>query len=190
MHARLLALGTAAVIAASGLAGCGGSDDDAATTSTAAAAATATVPDGKLSASPAPIRVGFYAGTDCGKLSDTECEELQTVSKEGYQVFCQGGKAHPEAPASYVWKRKDKTTQEFNYFCFTVTLKDKTYTASNFIYAATDIVKSVHVSADRFPETCDAGWCVQGEWFTTTTAKGRVRNPNSVYANWRAVRIG
>jgi len=49
-----------------------------------------------------------------------------------------------------------------------------------------NIVRHVYVSTDRFPETCDNGWCIQGEWFSASTVQGKFRNPNSVYADYKA----
>lgn len=187
MRTRSIALGVTLALAAAGATGCGGSDDEETTTSAAADAPAATVPDGKLNASTAPPRLGYYAGVDCGKLSDSDCEDVEAVSKEGWQTFCRGGKAHPSSLESFTWRRKDKPTVEVNYFCFT--LKDK-QTAANFIYAGPTIVKSVHVSTDRFPRTEEAGWGVQGEWFTTRIVRGKVNNPNGVTSSWRASHIG
>lgn len=186
MRTRSIALGVTLALAAAGATGCGGSDEET-TTAAAADAPAATVPDGKLNASVAPPRLGFYAGVDCGKLSDSECEEVERISREGYLNFCKGGKAHREAVEYFTWERKDRPKVEVNYFCFT--LRDK-QTAANFIFAGQTIVRSVHVSTDRFPRTEDAGWGVQGEWFTTRTVRGKVNNPNGVTSNWRASHIG
>ncbi|MDO9410462.1 hypothetical protein [Patulibacter sp.] len=186
MHPRSIALGLTAAIAAAGLTACGGSDDDT-TTTKAGATTAATVPSGKLNASAAPPALGYYGGIDCGSGSSSDCQEGFRAAREGYLTSCKDGSWRRGSPRSFVWERKGKEDVEFNYFCFT--LRDK-QTAAHFIYAGQTIVRSVHVSTDRFPLTEEAGWGVGGEWFSTTTVRGKVKNPNGVSSDWRAVHIG
>lgn len=186
MNPRVLAFGTAALLASAGVTGCGGSDDDSSSTSKAAATSTATVPDGKLGASAASPALGFYGGIDCGSHSASDCQEAFRGAREGYLTYCKTGSWPKGAPRSYTLVRKDREDVEFNYFCFT--LKNP-QSAVDFIYAGRTIVRSVYVSTDRFPRTEDSGWGVQGEWFSTTSVRGKVNNPNGVTADWRATLV-
>ncbi|CAB4910561.1 unannotated protein [freshwater metagenome] len=184
MHPRVLACGTAALLASAGLVGCGGSDDDS--SSTAVAAPAATVPDGKLGASAASPILGFYGGIDCGSSSAADCQEAFRAAREGYMTHCRTGTWPRGAPRTFTLVRKEREDVEFNYFCFT--LKNP-QSAVDFIYAGRTVVRSVYVSTDRFPRTEDSGWGVQGEWFSTTTVRGKVNNPNGVTADWRATLV-
>jgi hypothetical protein len=60
----------------------------------------------------------------------------------------------------------------------------------DFWYAERRIVRNVHVSTDRFPQTCDNGYCVSGEWNSTRRLTGKIRNPNDVSNGYRAEWIG
>jgi hypothetical protein len=183
MRQRLIALGLTAVLGAAGVAGCGSSDDEATTDAAATTAATtAAVPEGKLAASAAPPRLGVYAGVDCGSASSHECEEASELGREGYHAYCRGG-----VPIKGKRDYFEHKHHEFNFVCFRLSSAN---TLVDFHYADAKIVRQVHVSSDRFHETCDNGYCISGEWFSTRRMSGQIRNPNHVRADYRAELVG
>ncbi len=126
-------------------------------------------------ASAAPPKLGYYAGIECSYWScgywsgarqamKNHCGSLMGVS--GYDH-------------GYV----SSDVEGHNIVCFRLTSSNS---LDDFHVAGYKIVRHVYVSTDRFPETCDNGWCIQGEWFSTSTVQGKFRNPNSVYADYKA----
>ncbi len=174
MRQRAIVLTLFAVLSV-GLAACGSSG------SSSSSSSTSTVPTTRLGASSAPPKLGYYAGIDCGS-SSSGCDPYFTTSAEGYKSFCKGGKPNSGHSSDFQYKAK-----YYNYVCFTLQSSNQLV---NFYYADAKIVNSVHVSSDRFPETCDNGYCISGEWFSTRDVNGRIRNPNHVYAYYKAVWIG
>ena len=164
------------------VAGCG-SDDDSDTSSTQAA----TVPDDRVGASAAPPELGYYAGVSCPEskkpISDSYCGSFYNHAREGARAYCHGGKPNPDRSPTYT----DPHGKKYSYVCFTLKSANNLV---DFYVGRTKIVNSVHVSSDRFPETCDNGYCIQGEWFDTENVAGKWRNPNSVYNDYRAEWIG
>jgi len=126
-------------------------------------------------ASAAPPKLGFYAGIECSHWS---CD-YWSRAREGMRVHC-GSLMHVSGYPSGVYS---SDVDGHNIVCFRLTASNS---LDDFHVAGYKIVRHVYVSSDRFPETCDNGWCIQGEWFSTTSEQGRFRNPNSVYADYKA----
>jgi hypothetical protein len=184
VRSTLVAASLIAVLAAALFAvGCGSSSSSSSnSTSTPAAAATTTTP-GRLGASAAPARTGYYAGVDCKGHS---CSSYYSHASEGFTSYCK--------PSSKgVWPNTayhpsiEIDGKEYNFVCFKFNLNNQTYSTTDFYYAGVKIVKSVHADSDRFPNTCDNGWCISGEWDNSTTKMfGTIRNPKGVSADYRA----
>jgi hypothetical protein len=169
MRTRLAVIGLTAALGLGALAGCGSTSKGTKSTSS--------VPDARLSASTAPPRLGYYAGVECMGAAEL-CDAVTTHSLEGYTAFCRGGRPNLSGPSDFTYHG-----QTYNYVCFTLRTSNG---LADFYFADAKIVRNVHVSADRFPETCDNGYCISGEWFSTTTMKGKIRNPNGVRSDYRA----
>ena len=178
MRKSAIALSLLLVLSASVLAACG-SDDSSKSSSTTK---TATVPDGKLGASVAPAKNGYYVGMEC---FDHGCSHY-SQAREGMRAYCKS--SGPVHGATTSWKYKDshgKNKYE-NYVCFTRG-KDS---VSNFYFADQKIVKSVYAKSDQFPQTCDSGWCIDGEWHSTVDMDGSIRNPQGLSTNYQAEWVG
>jgi len=126
-------------------------------------------------ASAAPPKQGYYAGIECRSWSCSYWSE----AREAMQVHCGSlmgvsGYSRSSYPSDF---------HGYNIVCFHLTSANS---LDDFHVAGYKIVRHVYVSTDRFPETCDNGWCIQGEWFSTSTVQGKFRNPNSVYADYKA----
>lgn len=178
MRTSAIVLSLCAVLTAGFVVGCGSSGSSDTTPSVTAAAAAATVPDGKLNASTAPPKLGYYAGLEC---RDSSCSNFDRAA-EGYSSYCHGGKPNAKYPSSFTYQGHEE-----NYVCFTLQSANQLV---DFYFADAKIVRSVHVSSDRFPETCDNGYCISGEWFSTRSESGQIRNPNGVRSNYKTVWIG
>lgn len=172
----------ATVLALGAFTGCGSDDVDnnasgpaKGATSTGGAASAA--PSGPLTASAAPPRLGYYAGVECAGPKAT-CDAIQNGARAGYQAYCRGGVPHDELASYFTFEGR-----EYNFVCFTLKTANN---LRNFSFAGVKIVRSIHVSADRFPETCDNGSCIKGEWWSTRKLSGTIRNPNGVRARYRA----
>jgi hypothetical protein len=187
MRTSAIVLSLVAVLSTAALIGCGDSGSSTSSTSSA------TVPTGKLSASSAPVKLGYYAGMDCGgedKTCPASWSNTSTTStafykaREGYLTACKNGYTAGTS-TSYT----DSDGVEYNYVCFTAVGPTNSVQMKNFYYAGQKIVSNTHVGSDRWSETCDAGWCTSGEWFGTSRVNGKIRNPNKVYSHYQAVWI-
>ena len=125
-------------------------------------------------ASAAPVKLGYYYGIECGRHSCSYYNE----SREAAQYYC-GSTFHLHGYSSGY----HADFRGYSIVCFQ--LKSQTELV-NFYVHEYKIVNRVHVSYDRFPQTCDNGWCIQGEWQNTTVVHGFFRNPNGVTADYKA----
>jgi hypothetical protein len=125
-------------------------------------------------ASAAPVKLGYYYGIECGRHTCSYYDH----SREAAQVYCQYkfGLRHFSTPPHADF-------QGYSIVCFQ--LKTQTELV-NFYVHEYKIVNRVHNSYDRFPQTCDNGWCIQGEWQGTSIVHGSFRNPNGVTADYKA----
>ncbi len=173
MRTRSALLGLIAALALGTFAGCGSDDKDAKSSSS-------TVPSARLAASAAPPKLGFYGGVSCSG-TDAFCDGIVTAAQTKITAFCATptGVPNPDMEPSF-----SSGGKEYPYVCFRLKAANS---LEDFFVGDTKIVTSVHVSSDRFPLTCDNGYCIEGEWFSTRKVSGRYRNPNNVYAPWRAV---
>lgn len=176
LKTRAVALGLTALLGAGAVTACGSSSDDSSSTPKAST----TVPGGKLAATVASPKLGYYAGVDCGSLSSGTCLELSQSpqAREGIHTYCSKGKPRAGARSSV-----EVGGREYNFLCFTLQTSNG---AADFWHAEKRIVKNVHVSGDRFPLTCEDSHCVQGEWHSTTKLDGRIRSQNNQFVNYRA----
>lgn len=160
MRPLALAVSVVALLAAGIVAvGCGSSDSSGATT-------TATVPSGNLGASSETPILGAYGGVECGP-DPGVCSRYYTDAAKSYTAYCQSGQPSVQKEFAYQGSRH-------NYVCFTTRYKE----VLNFFYGATRIAHNVPVYADRFPETCQNGYCIQGEWYGNRSVRGRIRFPD------------
>jgi hypothetical protein len=111
-----------------------------------------------------------------------DCDEASELGREGYHAYCRGGVPIKGKRDSFEHKH-----HEFNFVYFRLSSAN---TLVDFHYADRKIVRQVHVSSDRFHETCDDGYCISGEWFSTRRMSGQIRNPNHVRADYRAELVG
>lgn len=169
MRSLTVVLALITVLAGGVVAGCGSSSSSSATT------ATSTVPDGRLGASAAPPKLGYYAGVECAHHT---CTYL-TQAGDAFRAYCNKGVPNAKLPSSYT----DPHGNEYNFVCFQLKSSNNLV---NFYFAGQKIVNSVYVSTDRFPLTCDNGWCIAGEWFSTTRVNGSIRNPRGVSTQYVA----
>lgn len=127
-----------------------------------------------VKASAAPVRLGYYYGIECGRHSCPYYDE----SREAARYYC-GSTFHlPNYHSGY---RAD--FKGYSIVCFK--LQSPTNLVDFYVHEY-KIVRSIHVSYDRFPLTCDNGWCIEGEWMGTSTVHGYFRNPNGVTADYKA----
>ena len=113
------------------------------------------------------------------------CSSYYSHASEGFISHCRGSNSSykPNSHSSFT----DSHGNEYNFVCFRLQSSNQLV---NFYFAGQKIVNSVHVSSDRFPLTCDNGWCISGEWFSTSKVQGKIRNPNNVYTDYTAQWIG
>jgi hypothetical protein len=147
--------------------GCGSSNDSSSTSSS--------TPEGRLGASVAPPKLGYYAGIECARYS---CD-YYSHAREGMLAYCGSTLGIP----GYHRGNYSSDFRGYNFVCFKLQSPNQLI---DFWFAEQKIVRSVHVSSDRFPLTCDNGWCIQGEWFSTRSEQGRIRSPNEHFADYKA----
>jgi hypothetical protein len=125
-------------------------------------------------ASAAPVKLGYYYGIECGRHSCGYYNE----SREAAKYYC-GSVFH--LPGYRTGYHAD--FRGYSLVCFK--LQSQTNLIDFYVHEF-KIVRSIHVSYDRFPQTCDNGWCIQGEWQNTSIVHGAFRNPNGVTADYKA----
>lgn len=170
MRPLALAMSVVALLAAGSFAvGCGSSDSSTVTK-------TATVPGGKLGASTTPPKLGYYAGIDC--VSGSGCTSAYRQAREGSRLFCKGGRPNNNHPSTFTYQGRLHT-----YVCFTLQSSNR---LTDFFHADEKIARSIYVATDFFPQTCDNGWCVSGEWSSYKDVTGQIRNPSRALAHYQA----
>lgn len=156
-----------------------GSDSSSTTTETK----TVTVPDGKLGATAVPVELGYYAGMSC---DDRSCGYFNAKAQEFAKRACHGGKPAVDQPNSFKYYNSKEKYITGYAVCFTREERG----VKNFYFNKRLIVNSIHSDADRFPETCDNGNCIQGEWSNAEDVHGKIRSPTNVYTYYDATYDG
>ena len=133
--------------------------------------ATATAQPGQPWASAAPPKLGLYAGIRC---SDQHCSNAAAAAQAA-ATHC-GRTGHPATGS-------DAKYHGHEFVCLRLKRSDEVV---NIYYGNRLIDSAIHVSSDRFPETCNQHWCVSGEWFGTKSVHGYFRNPNHERFAYRA----
>lgn len=162
MRKTLVAFATASILLVAVVANASGATGSGSTAS----------PSTKASA--APVKLGYYYGIECGRHTCSYYNE----SREAAQHYC-GSVFHLHGYGSGYYA----DFHGYSLVCFKLAEPNKLI---DFWVHEYKIVRSVHVSADRFPETGDNGWYIQGEWQGVSTVHGFFKNPNGVKADYKA----